>query len=1007
MAFRGQRSLTSSLASSPLLTFLVLPFLIFLVSFPAPASAIGSAVVGIDVGTEYLKAALVKPGIPLEIVLTKDSKRKQPAAVAFKPSRESDASFPERFYGADALALAARYPDDVYGSLKTLLGIPFNGGENEVVRTYHERYPALKLEGAPGDRGTVGLRSDRLGQTERKDAFLVEEILAMQLKEIKDNAEVMAGKGSEIRDAVITCPSFYSAEEKRSLELAAELAGLNVNALISDGLAVGLNYATGRTFPSVSQGEKPEYNVVYDMGAGSTTASVLRFQNREVKDVGRYNKTIHEVQVLGTGWDRTLGGHALNELILNDMIETFAEDKKLNKETLKAHGKTVAKLWNAAEKARQILSANTETSTSIEGLFEEDLTFRYKISRSKFESLAENHAARVAKPLEQALAASGLQLGDIDSVILHGGLIRTPFVQKELEKAIGNPGKIRANVNADEAAVFGASFKGAALSRSFRVKDIRTSDVAAYPVVLKWTSDDKQRSQKLFTPTSFIGPEKEVTLKNLDDFKLDFFQQIPTTDGVHDSPVLSVDTKNLTASIAKLKDSYGCTTANATSKFLVHLRPSDGLPEVVGGWASCEVESAEKKGSVVDDVKGFFGLGSKKDGQAPLGENDAKADKSTAQEAEEPRSTSSSTSSTGSTTSSTPGTPETADTAKESKNVVVQTKSETIPISLSSSPLGIPIPSPPEMNRIRSRLAAFDASDHGRIMREEALNELESYIYRSRDLVEDEEFVKALKADQLTSLKEKVAATSDWLYGDGAEAKTADFQERLGSLKDIVIPALTRKEENLYRPTRVQLLRDMLNNARTVTQVMQKQIEDDEGAYSSSLSASASSSSSESESSSTATSASTTTPSSSNTASSEDLDEDPYTTSSSKTTSTPRPSAKPTGPRYSTFQPSDLTTLSQFYESTNTWFTNQYAIQEKLTDSDDPALPVYEMDTRMRQLEKILSRMYERLGASSKRPGAGGERPKKGGNNDKDKSEKSKTESSRQRKEKAPPRDEL
>src|SRR5438045_504302 len=97
--------------------FLTAFFVPLIVSFfPATASAAGSAVIGIDLGTEYLKAALVKPGVPLEIVLTKDSKRKEAAAVAFKPSRWSDSAFPERFYGSDALALAARFPDDVYAN---------------------------------------------------------------------------------------------------------------------------------------------------------------------------------------------------------------------------------------------------------------------------------------------------------------------------------------------------------------------------------------------------------------------------------------------------------------------------------------------------------------------------------------------------------------------------------------------------------------------------------------------------------------------------------------------------------------------------------------------------------------------------------------------------------------------------------------------------------------------------------------------------------------------------
>ncbi|KAL2858202.1 actin-like ATPase domain-containing protein [Aspergillus pseudodeflectus] len=970
MAPGGRRRTNASLnllSSSPVLSFVLLPFLLFFLSFPASTAAAGSAVLGIDVGTEYLKAALVKPGIPLEIVLTKDSKRKESAAVAFKPTRQSDALFPERFYGGDALALSARYPDDVYVNLKSLLGLPFNDGKGELLETYHERYPALRLESAPGGRDTIGLRSNRLGEEEKKDAFLVEELLAMQLKQIKSNADALAGKGSDVRDAVITYPAFYTAYEKRSLQLAAELAGLNVDAFISDGLAVGLNYAMSRTFPSVTDGQTPEYHVVYDMGAGSTTATVLRFQSRTVKDVGKFTKTVQEVQVLGSSWDKTLGGDSLNDLIVDDMIAQLIEDKKLKGRVtasdVRAHGKTMSRLWKDAEKARQVLSANSDTSASFESLFEEDVNFKYRLSRSRFEELAESHIARVGKPLEQALAAAGLQLSEIDSVILHGGAIRTPFVQKELEKVCGGSDKLRTNVNADEAAVFGAAFKGAGLSPSFRVKDIRASDASGYPVVLKWTSESKERQQKLFTPTSLVGPEKQVTVKNLEDFEFSFYQQVPTTEDVVEVPVLGVKTLNLTASANKLKESFGCSAANITTKFSVRLSPRDGLPEVLGGSVSCEVEPS-MLGSVVDDVKGFFGLGSKKEGQIPLGEDGEPIEPVTL-EGEEPQESATSSADEAAST----------DSAKESKKVASQPKLESIPISITASPLGLPAPTPAELARIKARLAAFDASDRERLLREEALNELESFIYRSRDLAEDEEFAKVLTPEQLATLTERVSTASDWLYDDGADAKTPEFKEKLKFLKEIVEPALKRKQENAVRPARIQLLQESLKNAQMVISVMEKQIAQDEEIYSS-LAASSSSTSESKSSTSTAASASTA-------IDLDDLEDDAYASSSS--TSTAEPSAStPATLTYSVFQPSDLTSLSETYETANTWLQARLAAQEKLSETDDAALTVAEIDTNLKRLERVMNRIYEKMGAAATRKASNDKPPKKNGKKDKE-----------------------
>jgi hypoxia up-regulated 1 len=924
----------------------ILPFLVFLLGFGGSVSAAGSSVIGLDVGTEYFKAALVKPGVPLEIVLSKDSKRKEPAAIAFKPTRESDAPFPERFYGSGALALAARYPDDVYMNLKTLLGVPFNDGNDDTVKEYWSRYPALKLESAPDGRGSVAMRSNRLGEAEKKDAFLVEEILAMQLKEVKSNADLLAGKGSDVRDVVITYPAFYTAEEKKSLSMAAELAGLKIEALISDGLAVGLNYATSRTFPSVSDGEKPEYHVVFDMGAGSTTASVLRFQSRQVKDIGKYNKTVQEVNVLGAGWDKTLGGDALNDLIVNDMVENLVQEKKLKGkvtvEEIKAHGKTMSRLWKDAEKARQVLSANGDTSASFEGLYDEEVNFKYKITRAHFEKLAAGHAARINGPLERALESANLKLNDIDSIILHGGAVRTPFVQKQLEKISGSSKKIRSNVNADEAAVFGAAFKGAALSPSFRVKEIRASDAASYPVILQWKSDGKDRNQKLFTATSQVGPEKQVTVKNLDDFEFSFYQQIRDGDNL---PVLSVETQNLTASVAKLKDSFGCSAANITAKFNIRLNPIDGLPQVTSGNVSCEVE-AEKKG-IVDDVKGFFGLGSKKGDQQPLGEDEASESITL-----EPEVESSTTSASAAFTTS---------ATKDSGKATAQTKLEIIPIALKSTPLGTKAPSVAELGRIRGRLSAFDSSDRDRVLREEALNELESFIYRSRDLVDNEEFATAIKADQLSTLQDKLSTSSDWLYEESDNAKTADFQAKLKDLKSIVDPALKRMKESTDRPARIKLLQDMIKNAESMKQLIEGQIKSDEDTYSSALSASSTSTEQ------TETSSSTPAPAASGDDSLDDLDDDSYSSSSSKTSTKTAVAAKPTGPKYALFTPTDLSSLTEIYDSSKLWVDEKLALQEKLTESDDPALTVVDIDSRLREFERVLNRMYERMTAASKK----------------------------------------
>ncbi|KAL6720409.1 lumenal Hsp70 protein [Lecanora helva] len=898
--------------------------------FLSTASA-ASAVLGIDLGTEYIKAALVKPGIPLDIVLTKDSKRKEIAAVAFKPLRarvntaESDL-YPERVYGGDAVALSARYPTDVYPNLKPLLGLKLS---DDVASDYRDTHSELQM--VESDRtGTIGFKSDCFVTEEQP--WLVEELLAMELKNVKKNAENMAGKGSIISDSVITIPSFYTVEERRAITTAAELAGLRVLSLISDGLSVGLNYATSRTFPVVNEGGKPEIHLVYDMGAGSTSATLLRFQGRTVKDVGKYNKTIQEVQVLGTAWDKSLGGDALNRVLLEDMIEkivstTHMKNLSLMPKHIKSHGRTMAKLWKEAERIRQVLSANTETSATFEGLYYEDFTFKYKLSRADFESLASKYLDRVRTPIEEALASAKLSLADVESVILHGGAVRTPFVQKQLESIVTGSDKIRTNVNGDEAAVFGAAFKAAGISPSFRVKEIRAADNAVYPVSMHWTLDGKDKHQKLFVPTSQVGAEKQISVKAHEDFSFSLVQQPSSeTAGL---PITNFKTENLTESVKQLNDKFGCDVDNISTRVAIHLSPTDGLPEVISGTISCEVlESETKKGGVVKGVKDLFGFGSKKEGQEPLKESN-----------ETESSTSASTSTTESETSISSSATQSASSESsveepknEEKPKELKKRTETLLIGISNVVNSFSKLKPEILESMNKRLNTFDKSDRSRVLREEALNTLEGYTYKIRDILEDEDFVLASTQAQRDDIETKSNDASMWLYGDGAEATRETLKAKLDELRSLVEPIQKRKGEAKKRPDEVQKLKDALAQAETMVQVVKNQRE-------AQVSIESEAASKESESS---KSKATETPTSSVDEFAE-LDDDPATASS--TTKQPTPSMPAP-----LFSEEDLQAMIEKQGTIQKWLDEKLVEQEKLTILDEPAVWSSDLSAKSQEL---------------------------------------------------------
>ncbi|KAG5927250.1 hypothetical protein E4U42_002401 [Claviceps africana] len=963
------------MAASPALSPLkMLLGAIFLLSARVFAVA---AVLGVDLGTEYIKAALVKPGIPLEIVLTKDSRRKETSAVALKPSKAGPKAgeFPERLYGADAMAISARFPGDVYPNLKTLLGLPL---DDAVVSEYAARHPALQLKAHP-TRGTACFKSATLKPEE--DAWMVEELLAMELQSVRKNAEALAGDGSSVRSIVLTVPPFYTIEEKRAVQLAAELAGLKLLSLVSDGLAVGLNYATSRQFPSVDAGEKPEYHLVFDMGAGSTSASVMRFQSRTLQDVGKFNKTVQEIHVLGSGWDRTLGGDSLNYLIMDDMVSQFIESKEAQKvsataQGFKAHGRAMAKIAKEAERVRHVLSANQNTQASFEGLYE-DADFKYKVTRAEFEAMAEGHAERVGAVINDAIKASGLDLHDLSSVIMHGGATRTPFVQKALEKAVGSADKIRSNVNSDEAAVFGAGFRAAELSPSFRVKEIRITEGPMYASGLKRANSDKPQRQRLWTASSPLGGvPKEMTFKDQKDFALTFYQRV----GTEDRETASLVTKNLTATVAAMKEKYpSCVESEIFFKLGVKLSAENSEVQVARAVVECEAEVTVKE-RLVDGVKNLFGFGGKKEQQPLNGESDKVGQDESAgsEEAMKGDAESSATPQASAGSESATSSDATDESAAAAENKEVKKRQiVSIPVETELNKAGVPGLSKEELAKVKDRLKAFAASDKARLQREEALNQLEGYTYKVRDLLDSEGFIAASTKQERATLAQKASEIGDWLYEDGAEATRDVLVAKLKILQGVVLPVQTRIDEANARPAKVASLRENLKRIGDYMEDITKQITEYEQWQEATAGESGSATKSASS------------PSDGKTDDFDGLEDENDTAKDTKGSNEGEEAKEePLGPAPPMFSREEIQELQTAHKSTEAWLQDMEKKQSKLSASDNPVLLIKDLTDKSRKLDKISMDLALKgvgnLSGKTKKAGKNADKKKKKGKSKKD-----------------------
>jgi len=343
---------------------------------------VNAAVMGIDYGAQWFKVALVKPGVPLDLVLNRESKRKTPSNICIRDG--------VRLYGTEANNLATRFPKFTFPSLKNLLGHKFEDEECEVYRnTFYN--DMVKDE----ERGTVAFKY-------KDEVYSVEELVSYQLAQAKEMTDHMAGEN--VRDAVITVPRFFNHFERKAIIDAAELAGIRVISLLNEDTASALNFAMTRVFE-----ETPQHHIFFDMGAGSTVATLISFQSVPEDEGKKKPKMVPQIEVKATGYDRSLGGHAFDMKLQQHLAKKFKETSQGKNIDIFSNQRAMSKLLKEAIKVKEILSANTECYASIENLTD-DVDFRTKVTRAELEEMAADLFPRINGPIETILSESNLLL---------------------------------------------------------------------------------------------------------------------------------------------------------------------------------------------------------------------------------------------------------------------------------------------------------------------------------------------------------------------------------------------------------------------------------------------------------------------------------------------------------------------------------------------------------------------------------------------------------------------
>lgn len=328
-----------------------------------------------------------------------------------------------------------------------------------------------------------------------QEYYTSEELVAMILQNVKEIVQSFGGQ--PMKDCVLTVPSFFTQHEKEALYTAAHIADLNVLSLIEENTAAALNYGMDRVF------EQPTNVLFYNLGAGSVQVTVVNYSAYSAKEAGK-NKTIGQFEVIGKAWDSQLGGHNFDLCLTNLLARRFNDvwnaKKKTTDKDVRSQVRPMTRLKIESNKIKEILSANQEFPYRLEQLHD-NIDLVGKITRTEFESECASLFDRAIATIDEAIAHANISVADIHSVELLGGSVRVPRVKKLIEEyfhkastatasensdpvTVSVPRKIEVgqHLNGDEAMALGASFRAANLSTQFRVRKVGMADISSFDI---------------------------------------------------------------------------------------------------------------------------------------------------------------------------------------------------------------------------------------------------------------------------------------------------------------------------------------------------------------------------------------------------------------------------------------------------------------------------------------------------------------------------------------------
>ena len=389
-----------------------------------------SKIIGIDLGTSNSCMAVVEAG-EAKIIPNAEGSRTTPSVVSFTKDGE-------RLVGQAAKRQAVTNPENTIFSAKRLIGRKFAEVKNEI--------DILPYKVVKGKKGEAVIKCDNADS----DTIAPEVVSSMILAKLKADAEAYLGE--TVDKAVITVPAYFNDDQRKATKDAGEIAGLEVVRIINEPTAAALAYGLDK--------KQDQHIIVYDLGGGTFDVSVL-----EIAD------GVFEVKA--TNGDTQLGGDDWDDQLINMLVSDFQKDEGID---LSQDPMAMQRLKEESEKAKHTLSSSQTTDINLPFITADENGPKHlnvTLTRAKFEQMCDELYERTRKPVMKCLDDAGVNVGEVNEVVLVGGMTRSPKIVEVVE-SISNK-KPHQGVNPDEVVATGAAIQGAVLQGD--VNDVLLLDV--------------------------------------------------------------------------------------------------------------------------------------------------------------------------------------------------------------------------------------------------------------------------------------------------------------------------------------------------------------------------------------------------------------------------------------------------------------------------------------------------------------------------------------------------